>query len=155
MATTPLDQFVTRISVSSASFHTGLVSDFPQGRSSPSPAVIRCMSTGPSHDFAFITTTWVPRTSARPSICIGWLCTGHYLTRPFSSGTGAAFDFHAGTKPQAPRWMQRACLERFFRLCTEPRRLFRRYLKIVPAFLILFGMQLLGLRRYEAASERN
>ena len=41
---------------------------------------------------------------------------------------GAAFDFHAGLKPQAPRWMQRSGLEWSFRLATEPLRLWRRYL---------------------------
>src|SRR5574337_523979 len=43
-------------------------------------------------------------------------------------GVGAAFDFHAGTKPRAPIWMQRSGLEWFFRLMTEPRRLAHRYL---------------------------
>lgn len=43
-------------------------------------------------------------------------------------GVGAAFDFMAGTKKQAPRWMQKSGLEWFFRLCSEPRRLWRRYL---------------------------
>lgn len=41
---------------------------------------------------------------------------------------GAAFDFLAGTKPQAPVWMQRFGLEWAFRFATEPRRLARRYL---------------------------
>ena len=41
---------------------------------------------------------------------------------------GAAFDIHAGLAPMAPRWMQNAGLEWFFRLCREPRRLWRRYL---------------------------
>ncbi|MFC4471064.1 WecB/TagA/CpsF family glycosyltransferase [Streptomyces xiangluensis] len=41
---------------------------------------------------------------------------------------GAAFDFIAGTKPQAPRWMQHNGLEWLFRLGCEPRRLWRRYL---------------------------
>jgi len=41
---------------------------------------------------------------------------------------GAAFDFHAGVKPMAPRWMQDRGLEWLFRLGTEPRRLLRRYL---------------------------
>ena len=40
---------------------------------------------------------------------------------------GAAFDFHAGTKRQAPAWMQDHALEWLFRLSQEPRRLFRRY----------------------------
>ena len=41
---------------------------------------------------------------------------------------GAAFDFVAGTKKQAPAWMQRRGLEWSYRLATEPRRLWRRYL---------------------------
>lgn len=41
---------------------------------------------------------------------------------------GAAFDFFAGTKPMAPAWMQRSGLEWAFRLATEPRRLWKRYL---------------------------
>ncbi len=40
---------------------------------------------------------------------------------------GAAFDFLAGTKPQAPLWMQRSGTEWAFRLASEPRRLGRRY----------------------------
>lgn len=43
-------------------------------------------------------------------------------------GVGAAFDFLAGAKPQAPAWMQGAGLEWLFRLLCEPRRLWRRYL---------------------------
>ena len=43
-------------------------------------------------------------------------------------GVGAAFDFLSGLKPQAPRWMQRSGFEWLFRLTTEPRRLWRRYL---------------------------
>lgn len=41
---------------------------------------------------------------------------------------GAAFDFLAGHKREAPRWMHGSGLEWIFRLMTEPRRLFRRYL---------------------------
>jgi N-acetylglucosaminyldiphosphoundecaprenol N-acetyl-beta-D-mannosaminyltransferase len=49
------------------------------------------------------------------------------LEAPVLIGVGAAFDFHAGTKRQAPRWMQRSGLEWLFRLSQEPRRLWRRY----------------------------
>jgi N-acetylglucosaminyldiphosphoundecaprenol N-acetyl-beta-D-mannosaminyltransferase len=56
---------------------------------------------------------------------------------PVMVGVGAAFDFLAGTKPQAPLWMQRNGLEWLFRLCSEPRRLWRRYIVIVPGFAIL------------------
>ncbi|QDT35899.1 WecB/TagA/CpsF family glycosyltransferase [Stratiformator vulcanicus] len=40
---------------------------------------------------------------------------------------GAAFDFHAGVKRTAPPWMQRTGLEWLFRLCEEPKRLWKRY----------------------------
>ena len=48
---------------------------------------------------------------------------------------GAAFDFHAGGLRQAPSWVQRAGLEWAFRLAVEPRRLWRRYARVVPRFL--------------------
>lgn len=50
-------------------------------------------------------------------------------------GVGAAFDLLAGTTQQAPRWIQRSGFEWLFRLAVEPKRLFRRYLFIVPRFL--------------------
>ena len=52
-------------------------------------------------------------------------------------GVGAAFDFLAGAKPQAPRWMQQNGLEWLFRLATEPRRLWKRYLGQNPRFAVL------------------
>ena len=64
-------------------------------------------------------------------------------------GVGAAFDFIAGTKPQAPRWMQQSGLEWIFRLCTEPRRLWRRYLSRNPHFAILALAQLARTRLHE------
>jgi len=54
---------------------------------------------------------------------------------------GAAFDFIAGTKAQAPRWMMRSGLEWAFRLGTEPRRLAGRYLKNIPRFLYLLARE--------------
>jgi N-acetylglucosaminyldiphosphoundecaprenol N-acetyl-beta-D-mannosaminyltransferase len=59
-------------------------------------------------------------------------------------GVGAAFDFLSGEKPQAPRWMMATGLEWLFRLATEPRRLWKRYLKYNPQFVFLFALQLLG-----------
>jgi N-acetylglucosaminyldiphosphoundecaprenol N-acetyl-beta-D-mannosaminyltransferase len=70
------------------------------------------------------------------------------LGGPVLIGVGAAFDFHAGLKRQAPRWMQRAGLEWLFRLCTEPRRLWRRYLRNNSYFLWLLLLQALGVRKY-------
>ena len=54
---------------------------------------------------------------------------------------GAAFDFIAGTKPQAPRWMMRAGLEWVFRLVSEPRRLASRYIRHNPRFVFFFLQQ--------------
>ena len=71
------------------------------------------------------------------------------LEAPVLIGVGAAFDFHSGTVRQAPRWMQRSGLEWFFRLITEPRRLWRRYLVNNPWFLWALALQRLGLRHYE------
>jgi N-acetylglucosaminyldiphosphoundecaprenol N-acetyl-beta-D-mannosaminyltransferase len=58
-------------------------------------------------------------------------------------GVGAAFDFLAGTKSQAPAWMQRSGLEWAYRLAHEPRRLWRRYLRIVPLFSMLATAQII------------
>ena len=67
-------------------------------------------------------------------------------------GVGAAFDFHAGLKPQAPRWIQQSGLEWLFRLTTEPRRLWRRYLKNNPRFVWHVLQQGLGPARHDLSS---
>ena len=59
---------------------------------------------------------------------------------------GAAFDFFAGTKAQAPRWMMRSGLEWLFRLASEPRRLAGRYMKHNPRFVVLILKQLMKRR---------
>ena len=74
------------------------------------------------------------------------------LEAPVLIGVGAAFDFHAGLKRQAPRWMQRSGLEWLFRLLSEPRRLWRRYLRNNPLFVWQLLLQTLGLRRYDVDS---
>jgi N-acetylglucosaminyldiphosphoundecaprenol N-acetyl-beta-D-mannosaminyltransferase len=61
-------------------------------------------------------------------------------------GVGAAFDFLAGRKRQAPAMMQSAGLEWLFRLATEPRRLWKRYLHHNPRFVMMFGAQVLRAR---------
>jgi len=71
---------------------------------------------------------------------------------------GAAFDFHAGTKRMAPRWMQERSLEWLFRLVTEPRRLWRRYFVTNSIFLFRVGKLFAGLdrasRRDQPVAER-
>lgn len=59
-------------------------------------------------------------------------------------GVGAAFDFHAGTISRAPSWMQRYGLEWFHRLCSEPRRLWKRYVVTNTLFLLGAARQLLS-----------
>jgi len=61
---------------------------------------------------------------------------------------GAAFPLLAGILPQAPPWMQRSGLEWLFRLLAEPRRLWRRYLYLNPAYLVLVILQRFGLRHF-------
>lgn len=56
-------------------------------------------------------------------------------------GVGAAYDFIAGSKKHAPKWMQKCGLEWFFRLCSEPKRLWKRYLKQNPRFIYYFLQQ--------------
>ena len=58
-------------------------------------------------------------------------------------GVGAAFDFFTGRVKQAPRWMMKAGLEWFYRLCQEPRRLFKRYAIFIPLFVFRATKQLL------------
>jgi exopolysaccharide biosynthesis WecB/TagA/CpsF family protein len=66
---------------------------------------------------------------------------------------GAAFPFHAGMLPQAPAWMQKSGLEWLFRLGSEPKRLWRRYLYLNPAYLLLLALQLTGLRRFDTSND--
>jgi N-acetylglucosaminyldiphosphoundecaprenol N-acetyl-beta-D-mannosaminyltransferase len=77
-----------------------------------------------------------------------WMAEHKGRVRAVMLGVGAAFDFHAGRVRQAPVWMQRAGLEWLFRLVQEPRRLWRRYLKHNPRFLLLSFLQLTGMRRF-------
>lgn len=70
-----------------------------------------------------------------------------------SAAVGAAFDFSAGVKRQAPRLMHRLNLEWLYRLATEPRRLGRRYVEGNTIFLRL-ALREFQQRRREAASLR-
>jgi len=63
-------------------------------------------------------------------------------------GVGAAFNFHSGRVKFAPEWMRRAGLAWLFRLCHEPRRLWKRYLFSYPRFVWKMMLQLFGLRTF-------
>ncbi|WP_029620866.1 WecB/TagA/CpsF family glycosyltransferase [Pseudorhizobium marinum] len=60
---------------------------------------------------------------------------------------GAAFDFHAGLLPQAPKWMQDRGLEWLFRLRQEPKRLWRRYLHLNPLYVRKVLQQKIGAHK--------
>lgn len=61
-------------------------------------------------------------------------------------GVGAAFDFLAGTKPQSPRWIRDNGFEWLFRLLTEPKRLWKRYLIGNALFLWFFLEELIRVK---------
>ncbi len=69
------------------------------------------------------------------------------LQAPLLIGVGAAFDFHAGLVKQAPPWMGRSGLEWTYRLYREPRRLWRRYARYNPRFVVAFARQYARHRR--------
>lgn len=60
-------------------------------------------------------------------------------------GVGAGFDYHGGSKAEAPKWMQGLALEWAFRLVQEPRRLWWRYLSTNAPFLGLLALEYAGL----------
>lgn len=61
-------------------------------------------------------------------------------------GVGAAFDYHAGYIKRAPLWMQKSGLEWFYRLCCEPRRLWKRYLTTNSLFFYYLVIQMLRFK---------
>jgi exopolysaccharide biosynthesis WecB/TagA/CpsF family protein len=73
----------------------------------------------------------------------------HAVSMP-TIAVGAAFTFLGGVLPQAPLLMQRWGLEWLFRLFQEPRRLWRRYLLLNPAYLALLALQKLRLHHIES-----
>jgi N-acetylglucosaminyldiphosphoundecaprenol N-acetyl-beta-D-mannosaminyltransferase len=71
-----------------------------------------------------------------------------HLSMPMLA-VGAAFDYHAGLLDEPPRVLQRFGLQWLYRLCQEPRRLWRRYLFTNSQFVGLFLAQWLHLWRPE------
>jgi N-acetylglucosaminyldiphosphoundecaprenol N-acetyl-beta-D-mannosaminyltransferase len=83
-----------------------------------------------------------------------WMADHQAKVNAVMLGVGAAFDFLAGNKRQAPRLMQRLGLEWLYRLVHEPRRLWRRYLYRNPRFVVLFATQLLRERLGRLSTSR-
>jgi len=76
-----------------------------------------------------------------------WMAAHRSSVNAVMLGVGAAFDFTAGVKAQAPHFIQNLGLEWLFRLVCEPRRLWRRYLRHNPRFVTFFALQVLRQRR--------
>lgn len=72
-----------------------------------------------------------------------WMASHRGRVNAVMIGVGAAFDFHAGTVKRAPKWMQESGLEWLYRLLSEPRRLWKRYLTTNTRFILLVARQLL------------
>lgn len=74
---------------------------------------------------------WIDRYSERLEVPVVW-------------AVGALVDFVTGKKPRAPQWMLDYGLEWLYRLCTEPRRLWKRYIMGNPLFVWRVFKQRLG-----------
>ena len=77
-----------------------------------------------------------------------WMQAHRHLNAPVMIGVGAAFDFHTGRAVQAPVWMREHGFEWLFRLLSEPRRLWRRYIILGGKFGFNVTLQLLGWRDF-------
>lgn len=97
------------------------------GNEPPDPALVDLLNQSNAH------IVWVGLGSPKQDL---WMQQYSKVLRvPLLIGVGAAFDFLAGTKPQAPKWMQRSGLEWAYRFAKEPRRLWRRYVIYNPRFV--------------------
>jgi len=71
-----------------------------------------------------------------------WMSTNdEHLQPPVLAAVGAAFDFHAGRKKEAPEWMKKSGLQWLHRLGSEPSRLWRRYLIGNSKFLLFLMLE--------------
>jgi len=81
---------------------------------------------------------WIGISSPRQDI---WM-QQHFKKLPQTLiGVGAAFDFHSGAVPRAPKWMQTTGLEWVYRLIQEPKRLWKRYLFDAPRFVLRLALR--------------
>jgi N-acetylglucosaminyldiphosphoundecaprenol N-acetyl-beta-D-mannosaminyltransferase len=71
------------------------------------------------------------------------------LKVPVILGVGAAFDMNSGRLKRAPAWMRDSGLEWFYRLVSEPRRLWKRYLVVIPKSMWSISLELFHIRKFE------
>src|SRR5581483_2192390 len=79
-----------------------------------------------------------------------WMHAHRNVQVPVMIGVGAAFDFHTGRAAQAPVWMREHGLEWLFRLRSEPRPLWRRYIVLGGKFSWNITLQILRLRDFSS-----
>jgi N-acetylglucosaminyldiphosphoundecaprenol N-acetyl-beta-D-mannosaminyltransferase len=88
---------------------------------------------------------WVGLSSPKQE---SWMYEHRYkLKVPVMLGVGAAFDMNSGNLRRAPGWMREHGLEWLFRLASEPRRLWKRYLIIIPKAVWFVCMELVASSR--------
>lgn len=75
-----------------------------------------------------------------------WMADHRGRVKAVMIGVGAAFDYHAGVVKRAPLWWQSHGLEWLYRLASEPRRLFRRYMVTNTLFIVGFARQVVQNR---------
>ena len=79
-----------------------------------------------------------------------WMSDHHLkLKVPVILGVGAAFDMNSGRLKRAPEWMRESGLEWFYRLVSEPRRLWKRYLVTIPQSMWSISLELFHIRKFE------
>ena len=82
-----------------------------------------------------------------------WMYEHRYKMRvPVMLGVGAAFDMNSGNSRRAPAWMRVNGLEWLYRLASEPRRLWKRYLITIPAAVAFVCIELLPFRRKQKSN---
>jgi N-acetylglucosaminyldiphosphoundecaprenol N-acetyl-beta-D-mannosaminyltransferase len=92
---------------------------------------------------------WVGLSSPKQE---NWIYQHRYKIRvPVMLPVGAAFDMNSGKTERAPLWMRENGLEWLYRLCSEPRRLWKRYLITIPQTMWFVGMDLLQSSRSRVA----
>jgi N-acetylglucosaminyldiphosphoundecaprenol N-acetyl-beta-D-mannosaminyltransferase len=71
-----------------------------------------------------------------------------HLDAPILIGVGAGFDFLSGEKPLAPKFIQYSGFEWLYRLASDPKRLWKRYFRVVPKFIYLVFLELTGIKKF-------
>lgn len=75
-----------------------------------------------------------------------WMATMKNKINATMIGVGGALPVLLGIQKRAPRWMQRSGLEWLYRLCQEPRRLFKRYAVTNTIFLFLLCVEFFRIK---------